>query len=284
MRCSDQQCFAHAFSFEGSLSVTNFSPLSESALYKVESRKKLANILFSSLPTIQALADQKNSYRSFEVEHGGKQRSVERPRPALARLQRRVFQILDCIEKPDYLHSGRKSRSYITNAQVHVGWVPLVKLDIKKFYASVSSAHIYRLFHDVLRCSPDVAGLLAKLCTADGHLPIGSSSSQLLAFFSSKKMFDELHAHSIKHGVKDSCYVDDLTWSGMNATPKFLWAAKQIVHHHGFKYHGDRTHLQGESTQSRDGRADRWRPYCRSAKTRTRFAQCNRRAAHTRLE
>lgn len=221
-------------------------PINESPLYKIRSRRTLAAVLFSSLPRLEALANQTDNYRRFDVVYAGKKRSVELPKPALARLHRRIFQILDCIEKPDYLHSGCKQRSYITNAQVHVGSVPLVKLDIKKFYASVSSAHVYRFFHGGLQCSPDVSGLLARLCTANGHLPIGSSASQLLAFFSAKPMFEELHRHSIRHEVRDSYYVDDLTWSGVNATPRFLWAAKQIVHRHGFKYHGDRVYTASQ--------------------------------------
>ncbi|RSZ31862.1 MULTISPECIES: reverse transcriptase family protein [unclassified Variovorax] len=221
-------------------------PINESPLYKIRSRRTLAAVLFSSLPKLEALANQTDNYRRFDVVYAGKKRSVELPKPALARLHRRIFQILDYIEKPDYLHSGCKQRSYITNAQVHVGSVPLVKLDIKKFYASVSSAHVYRFFHGGLQCGPDVSGLLARLCTANGHLPIGSSASQLLAFFSAKPMFDELHRHSIRHEVRDSYYVDDLTWSGVNATPRFLWAAKQIVHRHGFKYHGDRVYTASQ--------------------------------------
>lgn len=220
--------------------------INESLLYKIRSRRKLADVLFSSLPKLEALANQGDNYRSFELVYAGKKRAVELPKPALARLHRRIFQILECIEKPDYLHSSCRQRSYITNAQVHVGSVPLVKLDIKKFYASVSSARVYRFFRIGLECSPDVAALLAKLCTANGHLPIGSSASQLLAFFSAKPMFDELHRHSVTHEVRDSCYVDDLTWSGVNATPRFLWAAKQIVHHHGFKYHGDRVYTASQ--------------------------------------
>lgn len=224
------------------MSATRSHPLNQSPLYKMKSKRKLASVLLSKVPSLQALANRKENYRSFEVTYAGKKRAVELPRPPLARLHRRVFEMLDCIEKPDYLHSGRKHRSYITNAQVHVGSVPLVKLDIRKFYASVTSAHVFRFFHDVLECSPDVAGLLAKLCMSNGHLPIGSSASQLLAFFSAKPMFDELHQHSLENGVRDSYYVDDLTWSGTNATPRFLWDAKKIVHRHGFKYHGDRVY------------------------------------------
>jgi hypothetical protein len=224
------------------MSATKTYPLDQSPLYQLESKRELANLLFLNLPALQLLANRTDNYRSREVVHAGKVRHLEVPKPALERIQKRLFRLLERIEKPDYLHSGRKQRSYITNAQVHVGRVPLIKLDIQKFYASVSVARVYRLFRNTANCSPDVASLLAKLCTAKGHLPIGSRVSQLLAFFSAKPMFDELHTHALEHGVRGTCYVDDLIWSGTNATPRFLWRAKQIVHRHGFTYHKDRVH------------------------------------------
>ncbi|MBN8757423.1 MULTISPECIES: reverse transcriptase family protein [Variovorax] len=211
--------------------------LDQSPLYKLESKRKLAKLLFWDLSRLQALANRTDNYRSKKTMHANKERSLEVPKPALENVQRRIYQLLDRIEKPDYLHSGRKQRSYITNAQVHAGAVWLIKLDIKKFYAAVSSARVYRFFQDVMRCSPDVASLLAKLCTARGHLAIGSRVSQLLAFFSAKPMFDELHARALEYSIKDTYYVDDLTWSGTRATAGFLWEVKKIVHRHGFEYH-----------------------------------------------
>jgi hypothetical protein len=68
----------------------------------------------------------------------------------------------------------------------------------------------------------------------------------LLAFFAAKPLFDELHALAESAGLRDSCYVDDLTWSGHGATPAFLWAAKQVVHRHGFAHHKDRCFAAGD--------------------------------------
>lgn len=59
-------------------------------------------------------------------------------------------------------------------------------------------------------------------------------------------MFDELHMLSAQWGLRDTCYVDDLTWSGEWATPSFLWDAKKVVHRHGFKYHEDRIYTANE--------------------------------------
>jgi len=215
-------------------------PIDQCQLYRLQSRKKLAKEVFNlELPALESLANNTSNYRIFKIPSGNKERQVEVPKPILERIHRRLFVLLERINKPTYLQSGIKGRSYITNAKLHIGHVPLVKLDVKKFYPSVDSARVYRFFNTVLLCSPDVSGLLTKLTTCEGHIPTGSCVSQLLAFFAAKPMFDELDCLAAKHGLKFSCYVDDLTFSGSLATPSLLWGAKQVVHAHGFGYHKD---------------------------------------------
>ena len=215
--------------------------LDQCPLYKATSRKRLAQDVFNvDLPFLERLAANEGNFRVFTIKRGEKERQVEVPKVVLERIHRRLFSLLERIKKPDYLHSGVRGRSYISNAKVHVGAVPLVKLDLKKFYPSVDGARVFRFFSGTLRCSPDVAALLTRLCTFENHVPTGSCVSQLLAFYAAKPMFDELHALAAGAGLRDSCYVDDLTWSGLGATPAFLWKAKQVVHRHGFAHHKDR--------------------------------------------
>ncbi len=207
------------------------------------SRKKLAAEVFNvDLQWLERLAHQERNFRIFEITQNGKPRRVEVPKAVLERVHRRLFTLLERIEKPDYLHSGRSGRSYVTNAKAHAGAVPLAKLDLKKFYPSVDGARVARFFGDRLRCSPDVAGLLTRLCVCDNHIPTGSCVSQLLAYYAAAPMFDELHELALAHGVRMTCYVDDLTFSGVGATPAFLWKAKQVVDRHGFRYHKDRVY------------------------------------------
>ncbi len=217
-------------------------PIDQSPLFRLNSRNRLAQRVFNvELSWLESLARQGDAnFRVFDVVQGAKKRQVEIPKPILERLHRRIFTLLERIEKPDYLHSGVKGRSYITNAKVHVGLVPLVKLDLKKFYPSVSGALVYRFFCSQMQCSPDVAGLLTTLTTYDNHVPTGSCASQLLAFFATKPMFDALDEIAIEHGVRGTVYVDDLTFSGREATPSYLWKIKQCVHAHGFAYHKER--------------------------------------------
>jgi len=207
----------------------------------MRSRKKLAAEVFNAdLALLERIAKNSENFRVFHIAQGDKTRQVETPKPVLERLHRRLFTLLERIEKPAYLQSGVKGRSYITNAQVHVGAVPLVKLDIKKFYPSVDGGRVYRFFHEVMQCSPDVAGLLTRLCIYDGHVPTGSCVSQLLAYFAVRPLFDGLSDLAATHDLRFTLYVDDMTFSGAGATPAFLWEAKRLVHSFGLKYHKDR--------------------------------------------
>ena len=110
------------------------------------SRKKLAALLGFDLSVLEGLSAATNNFRTFEIKQGIKLRKVEVPKRRLERIHRKRFSLLERIEKPEYLHSGIKGRSYITNAKVHTGSVPLVKLDLKKFYPSVDGARAYRFF------------------------------------------------------------------------------------------------------------------------------------------
>lgn len=216
-------------------------PVEQSPLFRLSSRKRLAqNVLSVDFPFLERLANGRSNYSVFKRVTGGKERRIELPCSNLQKIHLKLFTLLAKLETPDYLHSGVVGRSYVTNAMVHIGNVPLVNLDIKKYYPSVDGARIYRFFAFAMGCSPDVAGLLTRLCTYDNHVPIGSCVSQALAFHATKPLFDELHQLAVEAGVRESYYVDDLTWSGANATPSFLWKAKQIVHRHGFDHHKGR--------------------------------------------
>jgi hypothetical protein len=222
-------------------------PLDQCPLYKMSSRKKLAEVIFNvPLGELETLGANKNNYRVFNIQQGDKERQVEVPKVVLERIHRRVFALLERLEKPEYLHSGLKGRSYITNARVHAAAVPLVKLDIKKFYPNVQGARVARFFTDVMKCSPDVAGLLTNLCTYNNHVPTGSPVSQLLSYYAAKPMFDELALLGKGDGVRMTCYVDDLTFSGPSVAPAYLWKVKQVIHRHGFKYHKERCYAAND--------------------------------------
>jgi hypothetical protein len=223
-------------------------PIHCSPLYGLASCDRLAPGDVLGLPPdrLVALASNDKAYHAFIRITSGKQRAVTRPLGDLRLLHDRMFDLLDQIQKPDYMHSGVRGRSHVTKARAHLGDHPLVKLDIRRFFPSIDVQRVCRFFGRQMACAPPVADLLTRLYTYRGHVPIGSRMSQHLAYFAARPMLEDLHRLSMRHGVVFTCYVDDLSFSGAAATPSFLWRVKQVVHHHRFSYHNDHCYRAGE--------------------------------------
>ncbi|WP_116236200.1 reverse transcriptase family protein [Parasphingopyxis lamellibrachiae] len=174
-------------------------------------------------------------YRVFRLKRSGRQ--VEEPPPPLQSLHRQIHGYLSRIETPNYLHSNRKGRSYISNAKPHVGALAMIKIDVKKFFPSVEQHKVMHFFRDDLKCAADVAGLLAALLCKDGKLPTGSSSSPIISYYAYKAMFDDIQSFAAKNHLVMTCYVDDITLSGANATLRQLHEVRKIIMRHGLRAH-----------------------------------------------
>lgn len=144
------------------------------------------------LKALLSLSEDENNYRMFTIQKNGKDREVQVPKPILEQVHKRLFKLLQRIETPEYLHSGIKKKSHITNAKAHEESSALVKLDIKKYYPSTKRESVYQFFTACLFCSADVSKVITDLACVNGHIPTGSPLSQILAFFSSLPMFDKI--------------------------------------------------------------------------------------------
>jgi RNA-directed DNA polymerase len=211
-------------------------------LYAIASPKDLArrlstNGLVVSAADLNELAADVGNFKVFPKRTNGKVRMVQQPRPRLQRVHRRIHDLLSRIETPDYLHSAIAGHSYITNAAVHGAAVPSIKIDVKKFFQSVPTAAVFCFFAGPMRCNIEVAGLLAKLLTYQGHLPTGGSASPIIAFYAFKEMFDEIECLARARCLTMSCYVDDMTLSGQRASRSALHQVRLIIAHHGLQSH-----------------------------------------------
>lgn len=215
-------------------------------LYGLSDSQQLAELLGVPLGELRRISRSTTNYICFEKKTGGKLRLVTAPRPRLDMVHSQILGRLKMLSVPDYLHSGVAGRSHVTNAATHVGGAWLCKIDLRAFYLQISAARVRRFFSNQMRCSDAVAALLARLCTLNGHLPIGARISQPLAFLAMKPMLDEVHQLANSLDARFTCYVDDLCCSGDRATPAFLWRMKKIIHKHGFQYHQDRCYRPGE--------------------------------------
>lgn len=205
----------------------------------------LAVLLGRSVGELTRIARRADNYISFETRTGGKSRAVSAPRRALDDIHRAILEKLKLLGQPDYLHSGMKGRSHLTHAAGHLNAPWLCKIDLRAFFFQITTQRVRRFFLHQMQCAPEVAALLAQLCTVNGALPIGGRLSQSLAFLAAKAMFDELDRLSSGLEIHFSAYVDDLCFSGKRATPAFLWSVKQVLHKHGYRYHAARCYPPG---------------------------------------
>jgi len=224
-------------------------PINQCALYRLTTKRKLASLLNLTNEKLLWLAEQGDkNYRTFVITPDGrKSRTVEQPKKELEHVHSRLFDLLRRVEAPEYLYSGVRGRSYVTNASQHIGCHNLAKLDIKAFYPSTTTRNVYYFFRDTLQCAPDVAGILASLTTYDGHVPTGSCLSQVLAFYAHYDMFNEIHNLSVSRGVTMTCYVDDLTFSGRAVSRGFLFEIKKLIHQRGLGYHKECFYTKGQA-------------------------------------
>ena len=209
-----------------------------SALFKLTSPDRLARILNITPDQLTSLVDNGDAnYCVWKQTKAGRERTIEEPKALLKQVHVRVARLLAQIETPDYLHSGVKKRSYITNAVGHSIDGGAVKLDVKKFFPSVRAAAVYHFFRDVMEYPEDVASRMTRLLTIDGHLPTGGNASCILSFWAYKPMFDEVAILAESQGCHFTLYVDDMTLTGKFANRAMQQEARKIIGSYRLRAH-----------------------------------------------
>jgi len=216
-------------------------------LIAIDSPKDLARRLSTkSLPlTVEDLHNLSGDAGNFKL-YKIKERPIQEPKARLQAIHLRVHRLLSKVEVPDYLHSAVKGRSYLSNAAAHLARDPVIKIDIKKFFASVPQRAILRFLRVSCRCRSDVAKLLSNILVFNGKIATGSSASPILAYYAFKQMFDEIAALAASLGLTFTCYVDDMTLSGSAATNATLMKVRAIISRHGLKSHKTRKFKAGD--------------------------------------
>lgn len=226
-------------------------PLDQCALYKIRSKRRLCQILNIPLSSLKGLMDEDRNYHLVEIEEfvneltgrRKKARTASVPNFWLKKIHSRVHGLLSAIVVPVYAHGSIKNRSYITNALVHVNGKDILTMDLRDFFRSVKKHHVYFFFKDKLGCSPDVAGILSKLLTYQGALPVGSPVSALLAMWTCHSMFEDLNRLASEYNLKFSTFVDDLTFSGVLVPSGYPLLVERVCTKYGMSIREDKTVL-----------------------------------------
>ena len=174
----------------------------------------------------------------------GPPRLIERPKPQLKSLQRRLLhELLDWIPAHGAAHGFTRGRSARSHAAIHVGSYLVLRLDLEDFFASVSAGRVFGIFRTAGYPEP-VAHQLTALTTnavpvaewaalprpttpaliqphhrlgrrlATPHLPQGAPTSPALANLAAFSLDRRLSGLARALGASYSRYADDLTLSG----------------------------------------------------------------------
>lgn len=186
--------------------------IEKSPLYRLRSKKKLAILL--GLPENYFKTIHTYKYYKFcKKKKDGLEREINNPEDELKIIQKKVFNLLNRIEKPNWIISGRKKLSYVDNAKFHQLNDYICTIDIEKFYDSTKEIYVYNFFRHILKMEIDIATILTKLVTYEGRIPTGTPTSQLIAFLSYKDIFFKINEICNKEEITFSLYVDDITLS-----------------------------------------------------------------------
>jgi hypothetical protein len=219
------------------------------------------------------------SYRWIPTASGGV-RLIERPKPRLAELQRRVRRhVLDALPVHEAAHGFRTGRSVVTCAQPHAGQHLVVRMDLEGFFPTVSARRIRSLLElagypgavssalagilttatpaDVLREAP--AGRRGPVRTrllnslAATHLPQGAPSSPSVANAVTHHLDRRLAGLARTLGARYTRYADDLAFSGDAGLPlhRLLPGVRLIVTAEGFRLREDKTSVAAAHQQLR---------------------------------
>lgn len=222
----------------------------DSTLYKIKTKNHLARVLLIDIEQIKNIESICTQYNVFQIEgKSTKLREIQTPISFLEKIHNRIASLLCRIETPYFLHSGKKNHSNITNAKAHLGCnLQVLTIDVEKFYPSTKAEKIYNFFLHGMKCSIAISKILTKLCTYNEHLPTGSRISMPLAYFANMLMFEEIEQLSMKHQIKLTVYVDDITFSGGNISNLFYKIIKNIIirHQHSINIKKTRFYLNNQ--------------------------------------
>jgi retron-type reverse transcriptase len=205
--------------------------INNSAFYKVESRKKLAKLLFCSENNLQRLCKESETlYIEWATpKKNGTLRQIESPRSDLKQVQSRIATLLSRIEVPPYLMAPVKGRSYVDNALMHREGPAFRLLDIEDFFSNCRAPRVFWFFHKRMQCSRDVSAILTRLLTRHGRLPQGSPASPIMAYYAYLDMWEDINSAVEDARCKLSIYIDDITISGKKIPEALIWNVKSLL-------------------------------------------------------
>lgn len=183
-------------------------------------------------------------YRQFRIpkQSGGK-RTIAAPYPSLLHCQRWIVaHVLHAFHISPAAHAFVSKRSIFSNAEQHCGAPFVLKLDFKDFFYSVSQQKVIALFVS-LGYTRNVAFYLSSICTLNGSLPQGGSTSPALSNIVCRRFDQRMIGFARRNKLRYSRYADDVTISGDLAYKNVEAVATKIATEEGFAVNAKKSRL-----------------------------------------
>ncbi|MEJ6531908.1 TIR domain-containing protein [Pseudoalteromonas sp. NFXS39] len=234
----------------------------------LQSDNDVANIL--EIPVgqlLHILYSQSQNYNSYTVtKKSGKKRVIDSPNSSIKILQNKVRPLIEAhyrVKKPVHGFVGG-GKSIVTNAEQHKKKNYVLNVDLQDFFHSVNFGRVRGIFINTpFNMGAPAATVLAQLCTHNGRLPQGASTSPVLSNLAATTLDKKLVQIAKKFHLTYTRYADDLTFSSNKPLPKALVERKlqdngqdkdrvgslleKVIKDAGFEINHDKTRLQHKS-------------------------------------
>lgn len=187
--------------------------INQCALYKCSNKRRLAKILFIGLDELLNIEKSIDYYFFSKKKKDGKERKITAPNNYIKKVQKRILYLLANIERPEWLISGERGKSYINNGEFHLNSDYFLTIDIREFYNNCKREYVYKFFLDTMCVTRDIAGILSDIVTFNGGIPTGCPTSQMIAYYAYQEMFYNINKIAERFNCIFTLYVDDMTFS-----------------------------------------------------------------------
>lgn len=176
-------------------------------------------------------------------------RTINPPNDELKSIQKRINgYINNHIPMPEYAFGGVKGKDNIQNAKLHKGQKYVFQTDLTDFYPYITNKMVYKMFVDK-GFSADIASILTKLTTYNGHLPQGAPTSTTIANLVFEPTGLKLHKLAIDNSLRFSTFVDDVTMSSQNQFKELTPEIIRILREGGFRISQNKTTYKSGITE-----------------------------------
>lgn len=170
---------------------------------------------FSSQLITRILVNKSSYYRHFKIpKKSGGVRAVSSPKTYLKVILSYIkTHLFSGIEVHKSVHSYRKGRSFLTNAQEHVGKKYVLNIDLESYFSSINIHKVNKVLKDN-DFSSNSRKLLIQLCTLNKVLPQGSPTSPILSNAAFYRIDESMYEYCLRNNLNYTRYSDDITISG----------------------------------------------------------------------